>query len=867
MTQPQKPVEPVESGKQRGIPGGPPPGPPLFMVPPQEKVKNGVAGGRCYGCHVQCGMHVHLENGKVVRVEGEPYFRNIGALCAKAHAGVQKLYGPDRLNYPMKRTQPKGAADPGWVRISWEEALETITARIKEVQEKHGSRSVAVGQGTGRFSTELNFRLASSLGTPNMIGPANMCRGPMASTTCLTVGHHLRGDYDQSRCMVFWGRNEAWGHASFNAPHIMNNLVDRHAGLIVVDPRFEHPLAHKADIYLPVRPGSDGALMLSWLHVIFEEELHDRDFVINHTNGAFLVRSDTGELLLESHLKEDTDESAFLPYPQSIEKRAARPRCLVWDTSTGSAVFADSPGVTPELFGEHVVEGITCRTVLEILRERAAEFPPEKAAEICWSGSAEKIRQAARLYAKSESSATDLGSFGIQGLEGGHTNTFQTLRTLACLSAVTGNINRPGGDCGRPHWRWVNGEWKRHGGRRSMTPWGAPDDHPSIMKEGSFPDEPAMNEYPLQPGLPSMIDCFRAMKSGEPYPIKAYILIQGNPLGGWCEDQATVYEGLKSLDFMVNMDLHLTPAGHLADILLPAGLGPYERGRHPVIDPLYERWSDERFYIELGRRLSPDWWPWENEEAYWQWLDRINGENNGAAVAAGFQVERGLAAVDLDYYKKADPETGSPIGFPTPTGRIELYSVIAKQHGIEPIPFYEEPAQSPLSSSETAKEYPLVLTTGARLPVYYHSEHRSSPSQRELFPHPEMEIHPDTAGKYGLRSGDWAWIETKTGKIRMKVNATPGILPNVVSMAHGWWQGCKPLELPGYGWDGANANLLVAGDAYDEALGVPPVRSQCCKVYPATEPPFSWESPWYGNGIPTELGGEGFSDPNAHKED
>jgi anaerobic selenocysteine-containing dehydrogenase len=386
-----------------------------------------------------------------------------------------------------------------------------------------------------------------------------------------------------------------------------------------------------------------------------------------------------------------------------------------------------------------------------------------------------------------------------------------------------------------------------------MTPWGAPDDHFSIVMEGPHPEDPALKQYPLQPGMPSMVDAFRAMKTDSPYRIKAYLMVQGNPLGGWAEDQKTVYEGLKALEFLVDMDLYITPTNNLADIVLPAGLGPFERGKNKIIGPLFERWPDEKFYFELGMRIDRKWWPWEDEKAWRIWRDRIEAQNKQRAGAAGFAIERDEPAPPLDYYKAIDSTTAKPIGFPTPTGKIEIYSVIARQHGIDPLPNYIEPAQSPFS--DLAAQFPLVLTTGARLPVFYHSQHRNNPLQRELFRHPQAEINTETAEMLGIQNDDWIWIETKTGKIRMKAKVTKGILPNVVSMAHGWWQGCGELGLPGYGWNGANANLLVAGDVHDPALGVPAARSQLCKVYKAESPPYVWEPPYYGSTQPRRYRG------------
>jgi anaerobic selenocysteine-containing dehydrogenase len=798
-------------------------------------------------------MLVHLRDGKVVKVEGDPKSVNQGALCAKGLASLRNLYHAERLNFPLMRTRPKGDADPGWVRISWDEALERIATKLKQIAAEYGPRAIAIGQGTGRFTVAQHLRLRNSLGTPNTIGPNHVCRGPNAASTTLSVGHHLRGDYPRSACQVYWGKNEPWAHPAFLTRMVMDNIMERGSKVIVVDPRYEHPLAHKADVFLPVRPGSDAALMLSWINVILEEELYDADFVSRWTNGPSLVWADTLELVKEGDAYQGGDDRDFLPYPESVADRRNRRPLMVWDATSGSIRTAGSEGVEPALFGVYEVGGRQCKTALQLLRERAAQYPPEKAAQICWTGSPEKIREAARLYATSQSACLDVGSFGIQGLEGGHTNTFQTLRAHFCLAALTGNINRPGGEVGTPHWRWVAGTWKREGGPRTMTPWGAPGDDFDVLLEGPHPEGPALGEYPLQPGLTSMIGAFRAMKTGQPYPIKAYLMVQGNPLGGWCEDQKTVREGLLALDFLVDMDLYITPTNSLADIVLPAALGPFERGPNPSIEPLYERWADEKFYVELGRRLNPEMWPWASVEEWSEWATAARRRNLEEAAAAGFAAERGEVAVPLDFYKRVDQATGRPVGFATPTGRLEIYSVIAFQHGIDPLPGYVEPAQSPYSTPGLARDYPLVLTTGARLPVFYHSQHRNNPLQRELFPHPQAEINARTAAEHGLAPGDWIWIETTTGKTRMQAKVTTGILPGVVSTAHGWWQGCQDLGLPGYGWDGANANVLISGDEHDPALGVPGVRSQLCKVYKAEEPPFVWQPPYYGTTKPADV--------------
>ena len=248
-----------------------------------------------------------------------------------------------------------------------------------------------------------------------------MCRGPNAAATTLSVGHHLRGDYPASACQVYWGKNEAWAHPAFLMHAVMDNIVERGSKVIVVDPRYEHPLAHKADVYLPVRPGSDAALMLSWMNVIFEEGLYDGDFLATWTNGPALVYADTLELVKEGDVYPEGEKREFLPYPDSVADRHNRRPLVVWDETTGSPRRADDEGAKPALLGLSTAADASARPSFRSCASARLSTHRRRPPTICWTGSADKIRQAAaRLYATSPSACLDVGSFGIQGLEGGH---------------------------------------------------------------------------------------------------------------------------------------------------------------------------------------------------------------------------------------------------------------------------------------------------------------------------------------------------------------------------------------------------------------------------------------------------------------
>ncbi|GAB6908898.1 hypothetical protein JCM12296A_47380 [Desulfosarcina cetonica] len=169
-------------------------------------------------------------------------------------------------------------------------------------------------------------------------------------------------------------------------------------------------------------------------------------------------------------------------------------------------------------------------------------------------------------------------------------------------------------------------------------------------------------------------------------------------------------------------------------------------------------------------------------------------------------------------------------GFDTPSGKFEIYSGISKELGLSPLPEYREPALSPVSSPDTFKAYPLILTTGVRSKAYFVSEGRQIKSLRKINPDPLVEIHPETARSLGIREGDWVWIETSENRIRMRAKLFDGIAPDVVSAQHAWW---FPEEgPPEYGWKRSNVNLLLGDRAWvDPETGSECLRSSLCKVY------------------------------------
>jgi len=249
-----------------------------------ELIKDGTVRSSCGLCYNRCGVLVHLEGGKVTRVEGDPDSpHNKGRLCAKGNASVEYLYHPDRLKHPMKRVGERGSGE--WERISWEEALNMVADGLNKSKEAYGVESVIVIRGglKGGLQDDCLGRFANAFGSPNITSSAPVCFVPQMFAERFTYGFKSVPDYDDSpACTINWGANSANNH--FYEDDECQEALDRGTKLIVVDP-LKTDLAKKADIWAQLRPATDLALALGMINVIINEDLYDKEFVEKWTVG------------------------------------------------------------------------------------------------------------------------------------------------------------------------------------------------------------------------------------------------------------------------------------------------------------------------------------------------------------------------------------------------------------------------------------------------------------------------------------------------------------------------------------------------------------------------------------------------------
>jgi thiosulfate reductase/polysulfide reductase chain A len=235
----------------------------------------------CGLCHPRCGLLLEFENGKAVRVKGDPdHPVTRGFICSRGRLMIDHLYHPDRINHPLKRKGERGGGQ--WERVSWDQALDEVTAKLDGLRRQYGAETLAFTHGTKRTYHWDERRFHNLFGTPNICGANNVCMCPSQAIDYATYGGFSFGDIHQTKCIVLWGQGPSQSHPTSSGQ--ISRAKKEGTKLIVVDPRRIRE-AEMADIWLPIRPGTDVALMLGWLRIIIEEEFYDKEFVEKWTVG------------------------------------------------------------------------------------------------------------------------------------------------------------------------------------------------------------------------------------------------------------------------------------------------------------------------------------------------------------------------------------------------------------------------------------------------------------------------------------------------------------------------------------------------------------------------------------------------------
>jgi len=736
------------------------------------------------GCATNCGMLARVKDGKIEVLRGDPESPTRGAVCAERFPHLLKwLNHPDQLMYPLKRKGERGESK--WERITWDQALDEIADKLKKLKAQYGAETLSVVEGTYRTDLYgIRSRFLNLFGNPGNMGTAGVTCGCNKTALQFALGGANLAPpvvtmigLDKPGCFVFCGSNLPQARQV-----VWRNIKKRmqekpKPKLIIIDPR-RIDMVDYAEMWLQIRPGTDAALFMSWINVIIAEGLYDREFIDKWTYG------------------------------------------------------------------------------FEELKKRAEEYPPEKVAEITWIP-ADKIRESARMYASEKPAFITLG---LATDEIGR-NGIRVEQARICLHAISGNMRAEYGSAPQGPGPVINGEMGIRDSMLQLEEKCTPEQRKKQLGSDRFklmtwPAYEIVNKYYKQTyGVPLAMSghnfsvaqplIWRGIVERKPYPITAMITWTSNPLLN-AGNTKMVYKAYKSpnLELHVVLEHFMTPTAMLADYVLPAAckfevpclsttedFTPFFRVGEQAIEPMGERKDDYLFFRGLATRLGfGEYFPWETKAE----LHNYRLEPLGMT----FEEAKDIYTVASDEpwsYETINLRTGKPTGFATPSGKFELYSNVLKELGYDPLPFYEEPLESPISAPDVAKEYPLILITGGRFLPMFQAEHRQlGMGLREQHPDPLMDIHPDTARELGISNGDWAYIETLRGVIKMKAKVTTNIHPKVINCEHCWWFPEQPAREPWLGgmWE-SNCNVLTMDDpdTCDPLTGGWTMRALLCKVY------------------------------------
>lgn len=762
--------------------------------------------GYCTLCRSRCGALYSVEGDRLLAARPNPAHPTGKALCPKGRAAPEIVHDPRRPSVPLRRTRPKGDPDPGWVEITWEEALAETAERLGTIRAESGAEAVAFGVTTPSGtpivdSIEWIERFVRLFGSPNVVYGTEVCNWHKDWAHAYTFGQGMpTPDYAEAEVILLWGHNPANTWLA-QAGKIAEGRA-RGARLIAVDPRRAGSVL-QADHWLRVRPGTDAALALGLIHAVLEARAWDETFLREWSNAPFLVAEDDGLFLRDDAGRPlvwrlDRDEAAAYD--------AAQPAA-----GQGAAHFA--------LEGRFTLAGRACRPAFALLAEAVAGYTPARVEAETGVPRAELEAAARTLFGSRR-----IAYYAWTGV-GQQANASQTERALAILYALTGAWDRAGG----------NVVWSKQPGRVvNGFDLLAPEQRAKAL---------GLDRHPLGPPSKGWItgpDFSRAVLARAPYPLRALVGFGSNLLlsqAGTAETAAA----LKALEFHVQLDRTMTPTAMQADLFLPV-TAPWEHEalklgfeidgaaeelvqlRSRIVPPPGACRSDTEIVFDLAGRLGL-------AEAFFGGdIDRARDhqlEPLGLTVAELRENPEGIRR-PLEHrfgkYAEAGPD-GAPRGFATESRRVEIYSELLLRHGYAPLPRH-------LAPPEPEAAFPLRLTS-AKNGLYCHSQQRNLVSLRRRAPDPVVMLHPEAAAARGLEEGDAVVLRTPRGSARFVLRLDASLDPGVAVGEYGWWQACPELGRgPADPLDpaGSNYNLLIDSGAVDPISGSQPLRTAVCEV-------------------------------------
>ena len=713
-----------------------------------------------WGDHEFCALKTIVKDGKIVRTEKACYTgaeENEGYICQKGIMSCRQPYNEKRLKYPLKRVGERGEGK--WERISWDQALDEIAEKLLELKDKYGPESLAMWDVVASVppSQGLAALLASRFmglwGATDPIQGYGLDNGPFYAAF-YDMGNFYKymttdpANFDSSNLIIVWGANPVE-----NQQRIAKHFVEaksRGAKIIDIGLIFDATAGY-ADEFIPVKPGSDPALSMAMVNLIIQRKQYKKDFLLAYTVAPFLVRDDNGEFLRD-------EEGNY----------------VVWDLNSDApmsmvAGSQDSPSDNMELDGEHTVNGVACKTAFARLREHASKYTLEYQQAI--TGVAPEIVEKLTDEYVAADAAYIFGALGLR-----YQNQGESYRSFYLLGMLTGNLGRPGA-----------------GVTSEMLPAGFPqsfNDHEITMPLGRENYKGKMMRQ---------AEFIEQVQTEDPYPIKAFWVIAGNPVHNCPNRGLWLNEIFPKMELIVDIDIWMTDTGQYADYVLPDCM-PFERYelvasaaynhvvlQEPAIEPVGEAKDPTFVYSELAKRVGLGEYFDKTAE---EWIEvRINSQ---WPMIAGIQPPLTYERLKKEKLVRCatppvnwDPFMG--MQFDTPSKRLEFYAERlvpvndALAQYIEPL---EAPTPMSLERGDARGKYHFF---SGRQRFFMQSMFTDDPVMAKLSgDKPTGRMNPQDAAAEGVKDGDKVEIFNHRGHCIIEMHLDQAIPPGTLQVWFGW---------------------------------------------------------------------------------
>ncbi len=686
-------------------------------MPAEKSEKKEVITSCPHDCGGRCVLRVQVENGIVKRIETdngeEPQLR----ACARGRAYRQRVYSPERLKYPMVRTGKRGTGE--FKRVSWDEALEKAAGNLIRIKKAYGNEAIIYIAYSGNTGTFLHnqlavFRLLTMFGgfTP-VWGSASFWASLFSSEMTygtITAGH-TPDDITNAKYIIMWGWNPAETIQRTNTSFYLAMAKEKGIDIISIDPRYTDSAAAFASKWIPIKPGTDTAMLVAMAYVMIKEDLYEKDFIGKYTTG-FEKFSDY-----------------VLGRTDGVEK---------------SPKWAEQiTGVRPD-----IIESV------------ARNYSTIKPSKLLTLGAPGRTAYGEQFHRAASTIAAMAGNIGIYG---GEPAGFGLSPVGLKPVAGTGLIER---------------------------------DMPGNLPEGAR-QRPAVHITKIWDAI------LKGASGGYPADLRMAYITNSNALNQFMNTNKAV-SALESLESIVVHEQFMTPTAMYADVLLPVNtqlerndiIRPWQGGSYCIymnkaIEPLYESRSDLDICSQLAELLGIKGYSSKSEDEWLEEFWQAAQDMTDTKPLPDYQTlkNKGCYKWQLDkpvisFKSQVDDLQKNP--FPTPSGRIEIYSEqIEKRNvpGLSPLPIYIEPwegVNDPLSA-----KYPLqLISTHSKRRI--HSNMHNISWLRDLEPH-KVWINSKDAKDRGIKHGDTVTVFNERGRVVIKAKVTERIMPGVVSIGQGAW--------------------------------------------------------------------------------